>query len=108
MNKKTLTYLFPAIIITLFTPVFFIVESFLIFDYMGLILIVLSVGFLLLFFIQGQLSFSQKANPLVACGVSLAAFSVFLVLHLNSSAFIYAVMYVAMFTIGYASKQKSS
>ena len=107
MNKKNLTYLFPAIIITLFIPVFFVIESFIIFDFLGTILIVLTFGFILLFFIQGQLSFSHKANPFLACGVSLAAFLVFLILHLNSSALIYALIYVAMFAIGYVSKKKS-
>lgn len=94
--------LFPSIIMFLITVAAFSnMKTNFSFDWKGLFIISLILGFPILFLIQGVASAISKINILLSLGISALSFLGLLIIYLNDSALVYILVYLIVGVIGY-------
>lgn len=96
------TIIFPAIIMILIAVLSFSnMRNNFHLDWKGILIISMILGFPLLFFIQGIMSSISKTNIVLSLGISLVTFLMILIIFLNDSALLYALIYLIAGVIGY-------
>ena len=108
MKKKNVSIiLFPAILMSLLTVVSFSnmdIYNATGFDFKGFFIISLLLLFPLLFLIQGILCAINNANIVIIVfeyGISILSYIILMKIYLNDSAFIYILIYSALWIAGY-------
>ena len=101
-GKNIITVLFPTFFMFIVTSICFAnMDTPNAVDFKGLIILSLVLLFPLIFLIQGIVSSLNNTNILLSLGASILGFILLMIIYLNTSAFIYTVLYLVFGTIGY-------
>lgn len=100
--KNIITMLFAAFFMVLITIICYTnMGEFSRIDFAAVFMLSLTVIYPILFLLQGIICALNKTNVFLALGISIFSFVVLLIVYLNSSAFVYILIYTSLGVLGY-------